>query len=145
MTPKITTVKDLDWDLEHPCGDCPFLKSSPFHEGVATALVSHCESIDEGKFAHTCHRTDNREACDGPKNWTKGKPKHCAGAILMLLKTGNGKDLQLPLLQAAEAGLFDIHRMAAIAEKDTKVFTMDEMFKFYLREIKRRGLEVIPS
>jgi hypothetical protein len=129
---------ELDWDLTTPCGDCPFLKSSPFHEGVAESLASYAESIEMGVFAHTCHRTDNRPTCDGPQNWKGERPKHCAGAIICLLKTGKGKDLQMPLLQAAERGDLDIRKMTAIAAADTRVFTLPQMLAFYANQLAKQ-------
>ena len=129
----IMLVKDVDWSRKHPCGDCPFLRTSPFHWGVAGSLETYASSIDRGIFAHTCHKTDNRKTCDGPRNHD-GQAQHCVGAILMLLKTGNGCDLQLPLLQAAEAGKIDIVDMSKRAEQSPQVFTWLEMLRFYLRE-----------
>lgn len=132
-------AKDLDWSMTSPCGDCPFLKSSPFHQGVANSIPAYAESIDLGVFAHTCHKTDNRAACDGPHNWKGDQAKHCAGAIICLFKTGNGKDLQLPLLKAAESGKLDVHKMTAIAEADTRVFTWRQFLEFYAREVGKRA------
>lgn len=123
-------AKDIDWDLTKPCNDCPFLKASPFHEGVASSFPIYCDSIANGTFAHTCHKTDTRAACDGPHSWS-GKAKHCAGAILMLLKTGRGFDLQLPLLEAAQARKLDLKKMTRLAKKSPKVFTLFEMLRFY--------------
>lgn len=134
--PGLLEPVELDWDLQTPCGDCPFRKSSPFHQGVAKGLPLYLEAIDRGKLAHTCHKTDNREECDGPRNWKGDRPKHCAGLILMLLKTGDGKDLQLPLLQAAEAGKLDLARMIELAADSQDIFTLKEMLAFYLKEIQ---------
>lgn len=128
---------DLDWDLKTPCADCPFTKAAPFHEGVAQGLPGVLESIEAGNFSHTCHKTDRRPMCDGPQTW-EGRTKHCAGAVLMLLKTGDGKDLQLPLLRAAEAGKLDLHDMTARAKADTKCWTVDGLMRFYLRGIRER-------
>lgn len=127
----------LDWDLKNPCDDCPFLKSSPFHQGVASSLPVVMEMIEAGAFAHTCHKTDTRPECDGPRTWG-GRPKHCAGAILMLLKAGDGKDLQRPLIRAIDEGKIDIKDMAARAKRDSRVFRLKELLRFYLREIKKR-------
>ena len=38
-------VEDVDWDLKQPCNDCPFLRTSPYHDGVAENLPSCLESI----------------------------------------------------------------------------------------------------
>lgn len=129
-------AEELAWNLMAPCGDCPFRKDSPFHEGIAaTAEAKFCD-IQRGRFAHTCHKTDNRPECDGPHNW-KGRPEHCAGAILMLLKTGDGYDLQLPLLQAIEAGKLDIEAMMRRAKRAKNVFTLPEFLRFQLEGAKQ--------
>ncbi len=104
---------DVDWDLKQPCDDCPFLRTSAFHGGVARSLPDYVASIENNRFAHTCHKTDCRRSVDGPKTF-KGTPKHCAGALMMLLKTGNGADLQLPLLEALEASKWDGREMTII-------------------------------
>lgn len=135
---------ELEWDMTQPCSDCPFRKSSPFHGGVATNIPSYVDTIEGGIFAHTCHKTDTSPQCDGPVRGMEAErpAKHCAGAILMLLKTGDGKDLQLPLLKAAEAGKIDVHRMAEVAKDSPDVFTLREFLVFYVREIaKRAGVE----
>jgi hypothetical protein len=134
-------ARDVDWDLKSPCSDCPFLRTSPFHEGVAESLQSYMESIDARRFAHTCHKTDPRPKCDGPHTWD-GRPKACAGATMMLLKTGAGTDLQLPLLEAAVAGKLDLADMTARANADNRVFKIPELLSFYLvgmRKMLRRS------
>lgn len=127
-------VADIDWDRQSPCNDCPFLKTSPFHEGVASSLGEYMDSIRAGTFAHTCHKTDNREGCDGPRNH-EGRPQHCRGAVLMLVKTAHGLDLQLPLLKAGEAGKLDIFEVERQAKAAKHVFRLDEMLKFYGKEL----------
>lgn len=131
----ILFAKDVGWDRKSPCNDCPFLKTSPFHEGVAGSLPLYMQSIQDGEFAHTCHKTDNRPGCDGPRNWHGEQPQHCVGAILMLMKTGKGMDLQLPLLRAAEAGKIDLREMMDRAKKAANVFTVFELLKFYGRKL----------
>ena len=126
----LKSFKDLDWSKKSPCHDCPFLKTSPFHEGIAVGAMAVADSIESHTFAHTCHMTDNRSACDGPRNWKKRKPQHCAGAILMMLKTGEGSDLQLPFLKAVSAGLVDIADMQKRADKDDRVFTLKQFLMF---------------
>lgn len=97
-------------------------------------------------FAHTCHKTDNRQACDGPRNWQGERPQHCAGALMMLLKTGQGHDLQIPMLNAMQEKKFDIEEMTARAKADDRVFTVRELLRFYatrlnnmLRRRKRKA------
>lgn len=137
--PYPTKFSDLDWSRLNPCNDCPFLKTTPYHGGVAGSLLKYLDTIEDGNFAHTCHKTDNRPACDGPRDFEGEKPQHCAGALLCLTKTGNGKDLQVPLLQAAEAGLLDLKALTARAKLAKFVFTLPEMVRFYLRELSERA------
>jgi hypothetical protein len=132
---ELLLAADLDWSRQSPCGDCPFLKTSPFHEGVAKNLVSYFDTIDAGRFAHTCHKTDNRPSCDGPKNWNAALAQVCAGSVMMLLKTGQGKDLQIPLLQAAERGDLDLKEMTRRTHADDRVFTTWQMLAFYAKGV----------
>jgi hypothetical protein len=128
---------DIDWSMRSPCDQCPFLKTSPYHSGVAGSLPAYMESIQNQCFAHTCHKTDNRPSVDGPKNYG-GKVKHCAGAILMLLKTGKAMDLQLPLLEAAERGDLDLHAMSELAKHSPQVFTVWELIRWYGKKVRER-------
>lgn len=130
----VLLAADLDWDLKSPCDDCPFLRTSPFHEGVAGSIPKTMEAIEAGAFAHTCHKTDCRPSVDGPRTW-RGRTKHCAGALMMLLKTGKGLDLQLPLLQSLEQGKWDAKEMTARAKADKRVFTVGQFIAFYAREL----------
>ena len=77
---------NVEYNLKKPCDDCPFKKSTPFHVGVAQSIQGYADSLDAGTFAHTCHKTENRPECDGPRNHA-GKAEHCFGALLMILKT----------------------------------------------------------
>lgn len=139
---EFSAFTDLDWDLTKPCNDCPFRRSTPWHEGVAANAVKCAESIQGHKFAHTCHKTDARADSDQGKAW-QGRPKHCAGSLIMLIKTGRGLDLQLPLLKAAEAGLVDIQALSRIAKEDKECFTLNEFMRFQGeglgRLIRRKG------
>jgi len=116
------TARDVAWDLKNPCNDCPFKRKTAFHEGVAGGLPQLIESLEDGRFAHTCHKTDNRSNCDGPRNHD-GPVQHCAGALLMLLKPRSKHGLQLPLLQAAEAGKFDLDDMIQRAKGRPDIHT----------------------
>jgi len=133
----VLLASDIDWDLKSPCNDCPFLRTSPFHEGVAAHLPDYAEAIADHTFAHTCHKTDRRPKCDGPRNWD-GRTKACAGAVMMLLKTGNGVDLQIPLLNAMQAGKLDAADMTRRAKADKRVFKFREMLLFYAKEMTRQ-------
>jgi len=133
-------ASDLHWDLEQPCNDCPFRKGVPFHKGVCSSLPLYLGEIERGNFAHTCHKTDNRPSCDGPRP-ENATMQHCAGAIIMLLKTGEGYDLQRPLLKAVDAGKLDLKKMAAIAKGDTKCYTVLELVKFYAKGVAQLAKE----
>jgi len=129
-------ASDIAWELRSPCADCPFMKSSPFHQGVASHIPGYVESIRNNEFAHTCHKTDHRLSVDGPlRGKPNGRPvQHCAGATLMLLKTGRGFDLQLPLLEALECGKLtseQLQEMTARAKADPNVFTVPQLLRFY--------------
>jgi hypothetical protein len=125
----------ISYDMTAPCSDCPFKKSTPFHGGVCGSIPLYINQIEDQRFCHTCHKTDTSPHCDGPVAGQEyDRPtQHCAGAILMLLKTGKGLDLQLPLLKAAEAGKLDIHRMAEIARNSPDIYTLGEFLRFYGR------------
>lgn len=135
-------IEDLDWSRKSPCKDCPFLKTSKFHEGIASNLIGYGDSFDEHRFMHTCHKTDNNPQCDGANGKYKGeKPQHCAGAILMQLKSGNQVPFQNSLMTASIRGLMGgknaLLYMARRAQKDERVFTWHEMLKFYSDELKK--------
>jgi hypothetical protein len=139
------TVYDLDWTRKAPCKDCPFLKSSPYHEGIAERLLdygfgSYASGIEAGQFCHTCHKTDNREAVDGPKNYKGEKPQHCYGAIMMMLKSYDQIPIQESLMAAASKGLLKpgLLAMARRAKKDGRFFTWREMLSFYAEERRKR-------
>lgn len=132
---------DLHWDMRNPCSDCPFLKSTPFHQGIAKSVPAVHESIEQHTFSHSCHKTDTRPQCDGPvRGKETGRPvQHCAGAILMVLKTGKGADLQLPLLKAMESGKIsakDVQKMTRRAKRDANIFTLRGFIDFYRRKLE---------
>ncbi len=122
--------EDLDWDLKTPCDDCPFRKSSPFHEGIAANAPANTVSILGHNFCHTCHKTDPRADCETSKRY-RGRLKHCVGSLIVLLKTGRGFDLQLLFLRAIEDGKIDIHELTRIAEADRECFEdLDAFLRF---------------
>jgi len=61
QTPEFLAADDLDWSRTNPCADCPFLKTSPFHQGVAGSIPAVMHSLERGEFGHTCHKTDKRQ------------------------------------------------------------------------------------
>jgi hypothetical protein len=124
-TLKITTFRDLDWDLKRPCQDCPFRRSTPPHEGTAAAAFDTILSLEDHRFAHSCHKTDPRSDSPGGRRLT-GRPKHCRGALIMIVKSGKGYDLQLPLLRAGEAGLIDLDELTRAAKADRECYTVTQ-------------------
>lgn len=125
---------DIDWDLTKPCDDCPFRRSTPYHQGVGHCLPEYVESIFAGRFAHTCHKTDARADSEQGKRY-RGRVKHCAGALIMLLKTGHGLDLQMPMIRAIDSGKFDIARFARIAADDRECYSLIELLDFNAQEM----------
>lgn len=127
-------VRDVAWNLKQPCNDCPFRRDAPDHAGIVAHIPAYIETIHEGRFAHTCHKTDNR--ADGPQNYTGDQVEHCAGALHFLIRAG--RDLQLPLLNAAEAKLFDITEATRDANLNERVFgSVDELLTYYLNMGRR--------
>jgi len=142
-------LSNVRYDLKNPCSDCPFMNTTPFHQGVAESIPQYIESIEAGRFAHTCHKTDNRPECDGPHTH-KGATQHCLGALLMLLKTSNSRSrkrrrrewnwIQRGLVHALDTGKITDERFAELvaqakARKD--VFTVDGLISFYVRGIEK--------
>lgn len=129
---KLLPASAVSYDLKSPCDDCPFRKSSPYHSGVAGGVWDTIRTIEINRFSHTCHKTDYRQGCDGPRaGGDPGQIQACIGSLLMLLKTGDGVDLQLPLLQAAERGQLDLDDLAARARVDEATYTFPEFLAQY--------------
>lgn len=140
-TREYLTTDNVAWNLARPCADCPFRRDAPDHLGVVKSLPEYLDSIRGGTFAHTCHKTDNRSSCDGPRSFTGEQAEHCAGALHFLIRCGEGLDLQLPLLQAIEAGKLDIHAACKAAEADEAVFgSLKEFIAYYLAMLDRAAL-----
>lgn len=78
------TADQIGYKLRSACSDCPFRKSSPLHEGVMRALPEYHRNLKEGRFGHTCHKTDPRS--DGYTDEYKGQIQHCVGSLSMLKK-----------------------------------------------------------
>lgn len=135
-----TQISDIDWNIGYPCADCPFLISSPYHEGVAGSLPEYVSAIDRGVFSHTCHKTDNREICDGARGSYKGdKPKHCAGALVMLHNTGEEATIQ-PYMTAVDRGWLNASKLGRMLFKmKSRAHTLDSFLKFYLKELTKRA------
>jgi hypothetical protein len=123
--PAVRRNEDFDWDLKRPCADCPFRRGTPFHEGIAGNTQGVIESIRRHTFAHTCHKTDNFSDSPEGRRFV-GRFKHCVGSLIMLIKTGRGHDLQIPLLEAAQAGKIDLDELMATAKADKDCYTLHE-------------------
>lgn len=110
MSPPKILASTLHYDLHKPCADCPFRRDVPMHEGVAVDLPQIMIDLSDGNFAHTCHKTDPRsdspvgQAADGPA-------QHCAGALLMVLRTTNGIVDQEPMARAVGDGRLDLAQL----------------------------------
>lgn len=75
----------VDFDLKHSCADCPFTRKGPHgHYGVIMSIPQYVRMMEDGQLAHTCHKTDNRFGCDGPRKFKGDRPKHCAGLLSMM-------------------------------------------------------------
>ena len=91
MSMRAIDVSELSFDLKKPCKDCPFKKSTPVHEGILADLMDICNKLDDGTGIFTCHKTDpNTDSTDGQK--FKGKLQHCAGFMIMAVKSKKTTD-----------------------------------------------------
>ena len=137
------TTDKIGYNLRHTCNDCPFRKDAPMHHGVAMSIMEYLRMIDARLFAHTCHKTDNRPSCDGPKNYKGEVPEHCAGALHFLIKAK--LDGQLPILQAMNDGRLNYEQARKDAETSPVFSSSDELIRYYmpvmLKEINERKLD----
>lgn len=121
--PKITE-HTMDWTMQHPCENCPFLKSTPPEK---KGLVSSIEAISlslmgDGDILHSCHKTDDRVTDGGFAEGYEGPLKHCAGFMMMChkskLETG-------PMLRARARKKLDLRNWKGLE----KVHTFRELLK----------------
>lgn len=119
----------IKFDLKQPCKDCPFKKSTPKHKGIASSLIEYSGFIDQGTFAHTCHKTDKR--ADSPEGRKfKGTPRHCAGALILM--RNDPQCMSNYIAARSQIGLIDLNKI-----KDTGVYkSFKEMALDYYRWIK---------
>lgn len=89
------------FDLKKPCANCPFRKDIPFFlsKARATDIVNAVTKEDK---TFSCHKTvtygDDGESVFTPKE------QHCAGALILVAKTGAANSM----LQIAERfGIYD--------------------------------------
>lgn len=104
MNGTLLHVKDIGFKLKKPCGQCPWRKNAPYHEGIMANLRKYDEAIEEGRFLFSCHATDPRSDYGGKE--VDGKIQHCAGALIYQKNTGRLKK-NPHLLKAWVLGLFD--------------------------------------
>lgn len=127
--------KEIGFELNAPCADCPFRRSTEFHEGVMKSLPEYVTKMESGEFSHSCHKTDPRSDSEGAKP-VNGRIQHCVGAILMCEKSGNG---QMPYLTAFVKGDLNIDEL----EDPGDIMGPKEMVKRYLRwlcdKMRREG------
>lgn len=133
LTPEFLTADQVAWDMKGPCNDCPFRRDAPDHEGVCASVKGYIEALEENRFSHSCHKTDNR--ADGPRNHT-GAVQHCGGALHFIVRAKC--DLQLPLLQAADAGKINLRELSTRARRDKRVFaSVSELLSYYIAMARR--------
>jgi len=117
---------EMDFDLHHPCGDCPFTRNGPAtHFGVITSLQQYIDLASDGFLMHTCHKTDNRNGCDGPRNFKGDKPKHCAG--LLHMQANNA----LPMNRGLAKRGFDWSAILEVSEGSPAFKSVAEMVEHY--------------
>jgi hypothetical protein len=120
---------EIHFDLNRPCAECPFRRNAPPHEGVLRDLPKIGRHLKEGKFLHTCHRTDPRSDYE-PARGYKGKLQHCAGALAMQVNEGTAMKNVLLVEQA----IFSKRRfLPDELPKNPEVFgSLLEMFRHYM-------------
>lgn len=127
---KSETVKssDVGYDLVAPCNDCPFRKSTPFDEGVASDLTEFIPIMERGEFVFSCHKTDHRAVRPGERDarQVQGKVQHCVGTILMCEKSGMG---QVAYVTAHVKKRFDIKKLRGSDEVSTFKEFIDKYYK----------------
>ena len=129
---------DMDFDLYHPCEDCPFSHNAPeSHGGVIGSIPQYVELMEAGTLSHTCHKTDNRVSCDGPRNFKGDKPKHCAGLLHMQV---DGIGIQTGLQWALANEKIDLDRLCDAAGSGRAFKDIPEMARHYAVAIWARLL-----
>lgn len=111
------TVKESDiaFDMVEPCADCPFRLSTPCDKkGITQEQIQliagfHLDQLGRNEM-HSCHVTDPR-VTDGGYKGHKGKLQHCAGFMLMLVKSERESG---PMIRAAEAGRLDLAKLKSV-------------------------------
>lgn len=133
---ELLSADHCGYALKRPCNDCPFRRDAPDHIGVAKSIPGYVEAIESNRFAHTCHKTDNRPSVDGPRNH-QGAVQHCAGALHFLIRSGH--ELQLPFVEAVQAGKVSYKPLRRRARRDESIFaSVRELLLYYLEMVKRQ-------
>lgn len=124
------SVNEVEFGLRRPCKDCPFKRSTPHHEGVASDLVNLHGQIEKGGFLHSCHKTDPRS--DGFVQGYTGPVFHCAGAMIMLKNEGPDAIQGWMLLKR-------VRKYMKTLKQDPDVFeSFTEMVRHYYPFIKEK-------
>lgn len=82
MRDSAVAARDLRFDLRGPCADCPFRSDAKMHNGVFKDLPKMVRMHEDGRLAHTCHKTDPR--ADGYVEGYSGPVQHCGGMLAMI-------------------------------------------------------------
>lgn len=137
--------KDLGFKLKAPCADCPFKKTTPFHDGVGASLPELYEGIvDKKTVVHTCHKTDPRS--DGYEDNYQGQIQQCAGFTIMLRNMEQFDEVDVDNFYP---GLFSSYLTSEFEPtayvEDPDVFkNIKEMIKHYLPFLRRKRRTRIP-
>lgn len=137
----------IRFDQKNPCADCPFTRNGPpGHTGVLSSLVTYAEMIETGELVHTCHKTDQREDCDGPKRMPGGShsPDNTVNACAGLMQLFAKSDYPFgPMISYASRQGVDIGDLIKRANSNDDVFgSIGEMMRHYLPEVKKlAGIE----
>lgn len=115
--------KTIGYDLKAPCSDCPFRKDAPLHKGVLKSLPDYAERIKEGRFSHSCHKTDER-ADSGFASLVNGKVQHCFGSLVLMKNIEESQDENDPEF-VAQAGLL----YAIVGGVDYNEIKSEEVYK----------------
>ena len=95
----------MKFDLKRPCENCPF-RNGPTR--IVFACRERAEEIEEMAYRQgfVCHLTaDEVEGDEGETHFdfrADGGSQHCAGALLMYLKSGMGGNVSFEKLSEDE-------------------------------------------
>ena len=123
--------RNMRYDLTGPCKDCPFLKATPFHEGILKSLPQLVSAADLGTLIHTCHKTDPLSDSEEGQNF-KGPLQHCGGLLTMIAK--DSELLGVGQIVAIEDGRWDPLKM----KTESPVWdSLTQMIRFYFGKAEK--------